>query len=263
MGLVKTPDEIARIERVMSHPRFVNSEMLRVDFLTDPDVVAHIVPPPLQPAAEPLVGAMIGRWRSNCVGDYCGGALYVAASHDEVDGDYVLAMWMDADAAMIFGRDLFGEPKKHASSQVYRSGSRFSGWVDRGGVRLLEIHADLPTDVAASEGGGVNFNFKARPAANGIGLEEDAILTLATFRSTIHAAREGTGSVRLRGTVHDPIDEIPVVSVVRASFVECDLAAEARSIATVPADAFLPYHHGRHDDWSALDTEGASLVSAA
>jgi hypothetical protein len=33
-------------------------------------------------------------------------------------------------------------------------------------------------------------------------------------------------------------------------------------VATTPADVFLPYHHGRHDDWSALDTESASLVTA-
>ncbi len=57
---------------------------------------------------------MIGRWQSNCVGDYCGGAIYVAARHEGVEGDYVLAMYMDADPAIIFGRDLFGEPKKQA-----------------------------------------------------------------------------------------------------------------------------------------------------
>ena len=60
---------------------------------------------------------MIGRWQSNCVGDYCGGALYVAARHEGVEGDYVLAMYMDADPAIVFGRDLFGEPKKRAEQR--------------------------------------------------------------------------------------------------------------------------------------------------
>lgn len=260
MGLVKTPEEIARIEQVMSHPRFVNSEMLTVDFLSEPDYVAHVLPPPLEPADTPRLTAMIGRWQSNCVGDYCGGALYVSARHEGVAGDYVLAMIMDADPAMIFGRDLFGEPKKHGTSQLYRNGNRFHAWVDRGGVRLIELHADLSDDLGPGEGEGVNFNFKARPAVGGVGLEEDAILTRADFNSTVHAAREGTGSVKLGGTVHDPFDEIPVSSVLRAAFVEVDLAAQARAIASVPADAFLPYHHGRHDDWSALDTESAALI---
>jgi len=62
MGFVKRPEEIVRIEHALSHPRFVNGEMLSVDFLTDPDVVAHVLPPPLEPADTPRVTAMIGRW---------------------------------------------------------------------------------------------------------------------------------------------------------------------------------------------------------
>ena len=263
MGLVKTPEEIERIEEAMRHPRFVSSEMLRVEFLSDPDVVAHVLPPPLEPADEPRVSAMIGRWRSNCVGDYCGGAIYVAARHEGVEGDYVLAMYMDADPAIIFGRDLFGEPKKQAASQLYRAGDRFHAWVDRGGTRLVELHADLPRDLGPSTGEGVNFNFKARPAVDGRGLEEDAILTLATFRTTVYAAREGSGAVVLGSTVHDPLDELPVQSVVHASFVECDIAAESRAVTTVPAADFLPYHHGRHDDWSALNTERVPAAAGA
>ena len=122
---------------------------------------------------------------------------------------------------------------------------------------------ELPTDLGPSEGEGVNFNFKARPAANGIGLEEDAILTRATFQTIIRKARTGSGTLSLRGTVHDPVDELPIVSIAGASYVECDLIGSCRSVTTVPADVFLPYHHGRHDDWSALDTESAALVPVA
>jgi acetoacetate decarboxylase len=263
MGFVKRPEEIARIQHALSHPRFVNGEMLSVDFLTDPGVVAHVLPPPLEPADTPRVTAMIGRWQSNCVGDFHGGAIYVSARHDGVDGDYVLAMYMDNDVPTIYGRDLFGEPKKLATSALYRNGDTFHGWLERGGVRLIELHGELPTDLGSSDVEGVNFNFKARPRADGIGLEEDAILTRATFQTHIEAAQEGAGSVVLRGSVHDPLDELPVVSVLRGAFLECDLVGACRAIATVPADVFLPYHHGRHDDWSALDTESAALVPVA
>jgi acetoacetate decarboxylase len=261
MGFVKTPEEITRIEHALSHPRFVNGEMLSVDFLTDPDVVAHVLPPPLEPGATPRVTAKVGRWQSNCVGDFAGGAIYVAARHDGVDGDYVLAMYMDNDIPTIYGRDLFGEPKKLADSQLYRHGDVFTGHVDRGGVRLIELAAQLPTDLGSFQAEGINYNFKARPAAHGIGLQEDAILTKATFDTRVARAWEGTGSVTLRGTVHDPLDELPILSVERAVFLECDLIGVCEAVATVPAGVFAPYHHGRHDDWSALDTE--ALVLAA
>jgi acetoacetate decarboxylase len=262
MGFVKQPDEIVKIEHALSHPRFVNGEMLSVDFLTDPAVVQHILPPPLEPADEPRITAMVGRWQSNCVGDFFGGAIYVAARHDGIDGDYVLAMYMDGDIPTIYGRDLFGEPKKLATSNVYKHGDVFSGYVDRHGTRLIELHATLPKDAGAFEATGYNFNFKARPSADGIGLQEDAILTRAQFDVHAVGAREGSGSVTLRGTVHDPLDELPVVSVLGARFAECDLIANCQAVATTPADVFAPYHHGRQDDWSALDTEATVLAAA-
>ena len=260
MGFVKTPEEIARIEHALSHPRFVNGEMLSVDFLSDPDYVASILPPPLASGDSPAITAMIGRWQSNCVGDFFGGSIYVSARHDGIDGLYVLAMFMDGDVPTIYGRDLFGEPKKLARSQLHRRGDQFNAWLERNGVVLMELRAELPEDLGPSESEGVNFNFKARPAANGVGLEEDAILTRATFQSIARVARSGSGSLTLRGTVHDPLDEIPIVQVTGASFVECDLIANCEAVATVPADQFVPFHYGRHDDWSALDTEAASLV---
>ena len=91
--------------------------MLSVEFLTDPDVVAEVLPPPL-----PTHHAACGRWQSNCVGDFFGGAIYVAARHDGIDGAYVLAMYMDNDQPTIYGRDLFGEPKKLATSALHRHG---------------------------------------------------------------------------------------------------------------------------------------------
>jgi acetoacetate decarboxylase len=263
MGFVKTADEIARIEHALSHPRFVNGEMLSVDFLSEADFIASVLPPPLEPADAPAVTAMVGRWQSNCVGDFHGGAIYVAARHDGIDGAYVLAMYMDGDVPTIYGRDLFGEPKKLAESQVHRHGTESGGWVERFGVRLIELRASLPEELGPSESEGINFNFKARPAANGVGLEEDAILTRASFQTIVVGGRSGTGTVVLRGNIHDPLHEIPIVSVVGASFVECDLIAHCEAVATVPADQFLPYHYGRHDDWSALDTERAALVATA
>lgn len=262
MGFVKTADEVSQIEEALSNPRFVNGQMLSVDFLTDPATVSRILPPPLGPSSEPRVTAMVGRWQSNCCGDFFGGAIYVAARHGDVEGDYVLAMYMDNDMPLIYGRDLFGEPKKLATSNLFRRGDSFSGWIERRGVRLIELNVDAPNDLGAGEVEGVNFNFKARPAANGIGLEEDAILTRATFHNTMRVAREGTGALKLRGTVHDPLNELDVVSVVRGAYIECDLIAECESVATVPAAEFLPYHYGRMDEWSSLNTERAALLAA-
>jgi len=260
MGLVCTPEELARIETTLSRPRFVNSEMLQVEFLTRPETVERLLPPGLEPVAEPLMTAMVGRWQSNCVGDYAGGALYVAARHEDIEATYVLAMYMTTDHAVVIGRELFGEPKKQCTTGLNRGGTRMTGWIERLGTRLIELEADLPVDHGPTTGSGANFNVKAWPSCTGRGLEDDAILTLAEFELNLTASSEGTGTVRLRGTVHDPLDEIEVVSVVRALYVEGDLVARARPLARIPADEYAPYAYGRMDDWSALNT--TSTVTA-
>jgi hypothetical protein len=109
---------------------------------------------------------------------------------------------------------------------------------------------------------GLNFNYKATPSCDGIGLEDDAILTVATFASELTLIRTGTGALTLRSTVNDPLGEIEVVSVLGASYVEGDLITSCRAAARIPADDFLPYALGRMDDWSVLDTEAVRSVVA-
>jgi acetoacetate decarboxylase len=254
MGFVRTPEEIAEIQATLRRPLFTSAEMLSVEFLTRAEIVEAVLPPPLEPADEPRVTAMVGRWQSNCVGDFDGGAIYVSSRYGDIAADYVLAMYMNSDQAIIFGRDLFGEPKKQSVNSLHRSGNRMSGWVERGGVRLIELEADLTDDLGPAEGRGSNFNFKAQPAADGSGLEDDAVLTVADFDLSLTTSREGVGSVRLRGTVHDPLNEIQVVDVRRATYIEGTLDSSCRALARVPAEDFLPYAYGRLDYWPALDT---------
>ena len=191
-----------------------------------------------------------------------GGAIYVAARHEELEGDYVLAMYMDRDQPIIFGRELFGEPKKQAVSRLQRRGPHMSGWVMRDGVRLIEIEAELTDESGPEQMEGLNFNYKATPSCDGIGLEDDAVLTVATFASELTLIRTGTGTLTLRSTANDPLGEIEIVSVLGASYVEGDLITSCRAAARIPADAFLPYALGRMDDWSVLDTEAVRSVVA-
>jgi acetoacetate decarboxylase len=259
VGFVKTAAEIARIEAVLAAPRFGGAQMLSVEFLADPDFVAAVLPPPLAPVAEPRMRAMVGRWQSNCVGDFAGGTVYVACAHDGVEGEYNLAQYMDGDAPTIFGRDLFGEPKKIATATLRARGSAMRGTIVRRGVPLILIEAELDRDNGPFEATRESFNVKSRPAADGRGLEEDAILTRAHYEIRGRVSREGDGRIGLAGTAHDPLDEIPVREVLRATWFEGDLAAKVAVAARIPAAVFAPLHHGRNDDWSAF----AGAVGAA
>jgi acetoacetate decarboxylase len=254
VGFVKTAAEVARIEAAIGAPRFGGAQMLSVEFLVDPDFIAAILPPPLEPVAEPRMRAMVGRWQSNCVGDFAGGTVYVTCAHEGLEGEYNLAQYMEGDAPTIFGRDVFGEPKKMAMATLRARGEEMRGTIIRFGVPLITLEAELTGDNGPFEAARESYNIKSRPAADGHGLEEDAILTRAHYIIRGRVAREGEGRIALTGTVHDPLDEIPIRKVLRATYFEGDLSARVESVARIPGQVFAPYHYGRNDDWSALGT---------
>jgi acetoacetate decarboxylase len=261
MGFVKTREEVARTQAVLKQARFVAAEMLQINFLTKPEIVASLLPPGFEPAAEPLVSAMVGRWRSNCVGDYCGGALYLSTRYQGIEAPYVLAMYMDAEPALMYGREILGEPKKKATSNLYRRGNAMHGYIDRNGVRLVDIRATLDKDLGPGTASGANFNIKATPAADGMACETDAVVTLAEFNNNLTKRLEGTGTLELKSGAHDPCGDLPIVELRGASYVEGDLIASAKAIGTIDRHAFFPYLLGRMDDWTLLDTENDISIS--
>jgi len=254
MGFVKTPEEIARIEATIGNPSFSAAQAFSVEFLVEPGFVESVLPPPLEPVEEPRMRAMVGRWQSNCVGDFCGGAVYISVRHDGVDGDYNFFQYMDTDASVIYGRDVFGEPKKMARPVLRRRGDRFTASIERGGVRIVALEAEMERDLGPVTSERSSFNFKSRPAANGIGLEEDAILTRANFVVEARVALEGSGRIHFGGPPDEPLDEIPITEVVRASYLEGDMRARCKKVDSVPADVFLPHHYARNDYWPAHAT---------
>ena len=260
MGFVKTEAELGRIQRLLSAPRWTG-EWLAVRFTTEPETVDCLLPPPLEPGPEPLATATIGRWQSNALGDFAGGVLNLSARHDGVDGWYVLAMYMDAEPPLTFGREVFGEPKKLAKSGLFRDSNRVHAWIVRHGCRLIDLTADLVEDLGASTSERHTFNFKARTDASGWGLEEDAILTRTHFSVQMRSERRGHGTVTLRSGPHDPLGEVPVLEVRSATLGQDDSVPSCQSVATIGAATFLPYHYGRQDDWLALSSAAHPYAS--
>jgi acetoacetate decarboxylase len=262
MAFVKTADEVKQISAVLQAPRFTDARRGYLTFRSEPDFIAEVLPPGLEPGAEPLITVTVGQFGSNCVGDFLGATISIAARHGQTDGAYVLTMFMSTDHAIIFGRDLFGEPKKHAEISLNMIGNQFRGTVDRLGVRLVDLSISLGDDTGPARSQANCFNIKAQPAANGMGLEADAVITLAAFTNDLSVNRAGQGTLILGGGIHDPLTDIPINEIVAAGYVEGDLSASVSVIDTIPAAAFLPYAYGRLDHWPALDTSARKATAA-
>ncbi|MCR6030150.1 hypothetical protein GGQ22_01665 [Nocardioides sp. zg-579] len=254
MGYRRTPEEVAAVRATLADVEFVGGESLSVDFLTRPEIVRDILPAELDPGAEPRLTVQVSRWRSNCVGDFAASAVYVSASHAGVAGDYVLTMFMDDDVPLLFGRDLYGEPKKIGTSTLWRNDGHMSGVLERHGHRLVEIEADLGPDRGPVEVLGRNFNVKYELEPGGGALAGPPTLMMAEFGQRTTVVRKGPATLRLTGTVHDPLDELEVVELRDAVYVETGMKATCVPLGAMDADAFLPLALGRSDYWPALGT---------
>ena len=259
MGFVKTSEEIASIQARLAEPRFLSAQLLTVQYLTRPEIVRHVLPPGLEPTEQPVATVMLGHWgRSNVCHAFSGACFYVQARHKEHVGDYCLAMQMSTDAAIIFGREVFGEPKKYAKTTLERSGTTLRGRVERYGSPIIRIEATMQKKEPPTEGGFTNFHYKFLPKCDGQGLEGDPVLVMASFKTKPTLIESGMATLTLANTVLDPLGEIEILEVLGASYVEADTYSRCQALARIDAEAFLPYAYSKHDDYAALDNEAAA-----
>lgn len=253
---VRTPEEVERIQQRQSENRFFDVSRLSVNFRTRPAIVDRVLPPGLESVAEPLVRAdVVTVGRSNCVGSFSGGGLYVRARQGDVIGDYCLAMPMSTDVAITWGRELFGEPKKRASISLERAGDDITGRISRHGQTILEIDAVMEEERDVDPEARPVFHYKYQPDVTGRGFQYDPTLVSVTFESDLHQYETGRGTISLTSTAHDPFGELAVVEIRDVTFSNADIYSSQENLATVDPEAFLPYAYGngRVDDWLALD----------
>jgi acetoacetate decarboxylase len=259
---VKSAEEIRELLRLHAEPAFLGRCGLAIQFETEPEFVRAVLPPPLAPAERPLASVGISTFRaSNCVGPFAGGAITVRCRYGEIEGQYCLTMPMSTDTAVIYGRELYAEPKKLAEVVLEREGNRARGTVSRYGSVYIALEADLSEPVPDGVSEANNFYFKYIFAADGSGLDHDPSLVCVRTESTIRNARRGSGTIRWSESEHDPVSEIPVRRVIGAVWSEGDTYTHGRTLGSVPAREFLPYAFGKMDDLTRFADAAGALAA--
>lgn len=98
--------------------RFINREYLVVSYETDIDALREIVPEPLE-VRDPIVNFEFMRMPdSTGFGDYTEAGQVIPVHYDGKQGNYVHAMYLDSEAPIAGGREIWGFPKSlaHRSS---------------------------------------------------------------------------------------------------------------------------------------------------
>jgi acetoacetate decarboxylase len=229
------------------------STVLVATFETDPDILASVLPKPLEPSSRPLAKATFARVDIPGLPTFGAGSFSVQCIHDDTVGFYCLVMPMSTEQSVIGGRETFGEPKKIGQVTVDIDGDAVRGSMTRMGVTFAEFAGDVTEalDVPAPETR-TDFYFKALPAPDGKGLDTDPSLVYCTREETVRWVKRCDGELVLRDSRFDPVADLPVRSLVDVTVGERKSIQRGRIHSTVPAQWIVPFMHQRYDDLSPL-----------
>ncbi len=264
MRFVKTSDEVKSIQAIYARPHFMAARSLTVIFETTPEAVQALLPPPLEPTPEPLASAWVGDiGNSNCVGPFMGAALYLRARYGDLVGDYCLTMPMSTDAAVTFGRELYGEPKKLAQIVFESQGDHVWGSAMRYDIRYMSLRGRMEGDGPTGRHQTSTFHFKYLPRPDGSGFDYPPLLVHIATEVNIQASQHGRGELVFRESPHDPVADVPVTQVIQAVYTESVSYTSGKILCEVDPDAFLSYAFSKIDSTDVIVEETLMHAQAA
>ena len=143
------------------------SEAVTAVYETDPEIMAAVLPPPLEPGPEPLVRITITRVEMPGLPVFGAGWIGVQARHEDRLGEYPIFMPMTTEQSLIGGREINGEPKKLAEVEVHPRRRQRVGPHRPHGVGHLRGHRPVTEARENYELEKTDFWFKLSPVVRG------------------------------------------------------------------------------------------------
>jgi acetoacetate decarboxylase len=229
------------------------SQAVTAVYETDPEIIAAILPPPLEVGPQPLVRITITRVEMPGIPVFGAGWIGVQARHADRIGEYPILMPMTTEQSTIGGREVNGEPKKLAEVEVVRSGARVEARIARMGFTLCEIVGSVREVRDNYEMEKTDFWFKISPSPEAPGqLDQDPLLVYGekTERTRVHEGIEG--ELIVKEAPLDPIADLVIRRIVDLNWTERASTQVGRIIGPVPRADVAPFIHQRYDDLSVL-----------
>ncbi len=207
--------------------RFVNREFLVITYRTDIDALKAVVPAPLE-VTDPIVKFEFIRMPdSTGFGDYTESGQVIPVSFKGVRGGYVHAMYLNDDAPIAGGRELWGFPKKLANPSLTVAVDTLLGTLDYGPVRIATgtmgyKHRTLDKAPILESLRAPNFMLKIIPHVDG----SPRILELVRYFMediTVKGAWDGPAALELHQHALAPVAALPVREVLGAVHMLTDL----------------------------------------
>jgi acetoacetate decarboxylase len=207
--------------------RFVDREFMIITYRTDPDKLRAVVPAPLE-VDEPLVKYEFIRMPDSIgFGDYTETGQVVPVRFQGRKGGYTHCMFLNDEAPIAAGRELWGFPKKLANPSLRIETDTLVGVLDYGPIRVVTAtmgfkHRSVDMDAVRTSLTAPNFLLKIIPHVDG----SPRICELVEYHLedvVLKGAWTGPAAISLTPHALAPVAELPVLEIVSSLHLVCDL----------------------------------------
>jgi acetoacetate decarboxylase len=207
--------------------RFVNREYLIITYETDPDALAAVVPEPLQVIAPVVKYEFIRMPDSTGFGNYTESGQVIPVTFNGVKGGFVHSMYLDDDAPIAGGREIWGFPKKLGAPKLRADKDTLVGTLDYGSIRVANgtmgyKHRAIDQAKVKAAMEEPNFLLKIIPHVDCT----PRICELVQYGLTeinVKGAWDGPAGLELFDHALAPVAELPVRKVLSATHILADL----------------------------------------
>lgn len=214
-----------------SYPRgpyhFVNREYMTITYRTDMDALRRAVPEPLE-VPDPIVKYEFIRMPdSTGFGDYTESGQVIPVTLGGVAGGYVHAMFLNDEAPIAGGREIWGFPKKLADPSLRVEKDTLIGTLDVGSVRVATgtmgyKHRTLDLRQVLRSLEAPSFLLKIIPHVD-CTPRICELVRYYTTDVTVKGAWEGPAGLELHSHALAPVADLPVREVLSAVHLLTDL----------------------------------------
>lgn len=208
--------------------RFVDRTYFTIAYRTDPAALEAVVPEPLK-VVEPIVKyEFMTMPDSTGFGDYTESGQVIPVEFEGRKGSYTHAMFLNDEAPIAGGREIWGFPKKLAEPKVEVVKDALIGTLDMNGLRVAEASMGYKYETldAAEIAKGMDapgWLLKIIPRADGTGPQ---ICELVEFRLedlNVKGAWAGPAGLQFYQHALAPLTDLPILEVLGATMVKTDL----------------------------------------
>ena len=207
--------------------RFANREFLIITYRTDMEALRAVVPEPLEITEAIVKFEFIRMPDSTGFGDYTEAGQVIPVSFQGQKGGYVHAMFLNDDAPIAGGREIWGFPKKLADPAMRVEKDTLLGTLDVGSVRVATgtmgyKHRAIDLDRVRVALEAPSFLLKIIPHVDC----SPRICELVRYYLTdltVKGAWEGPAGLELHAHALAPVSDLPVREVISAVHILTDL----------------------------------------